>query len=629
MSDVYRIGVSIAMHNGVSSVLGIIAKDLLGVQNNVGKLEKGFSRLKLAIGGIVAIAAGAALIGGVVKVAEAAEELSRVQGSMAAAGIQNRDIARATASAWTTASTVMGTKVADNLTAIAHLRASFGSLDEAIAVGPAYMRNAVALGAITKKDGESEAFKLAQAIHLSGAANDPTTKRLNPELFAKEMHLYTSMIAAGQGKITAGDLLAFQKQAGSYGGNLTDEGRMGMIGYIQAMGGQKAGTSLATTNRALKDGMLQKASLATLESVGLIDPSKVIGGGQHRRGRAAWHEVGGKWDYGRSNAEVGNGASPGGGVQFRPGALKNEKDFLHTPMQWVYNTVLPALQARGLKTTEDQINWVQHAKLTTNVTRLLAEGIRNQGVDTQEASNVRQATKSDQYKSVQGRDLGQNIKNLSNAWHNFMTALGAPLIPIAIRGLKAATAGIQAMTKWAVANPKAVVMVAKAAVILGAALVGFGVVAVGIAAFAAVAAGGEIALVIAGVTAILSALTAFVAFEWGSVAKDFDILKNAVGGFFGWLIHGDGHPGKRSQQAGDVFSANMSATGAGLLGSIGFKPPPKDQTGSKTGDVYMDGRKVGKIVASHLVPGSAGQAGNSTHDASMSPMHVGQAYVGR
>ena len=69
MADIYKIGVSIALANGMSPVLAIISRDLMGVHTKVGDIEKGMGRWALAAGGAAAILGGAAIFGGMLKLA--------------------------------------------------------------------------------------------------------------------------------------------------------------------------------------------------------------------------------------------------------------------------------------------------------------------------------------------------------------------------------------------------------------------------------------------------------------------------------------------------------------------------------------------------------------------------------
>jgi hypothetical protein len=244
------------------------------------------------------------------------------------------------------------------------------------------------------------------------------------------------------------------------------------------MGGSKSGTALSSLNRALKDGIMQKGTMAAFEEIGLIDPSKVRtfkGAGAH-----------------------GNGASAGGGVSFMPGALANEEQFRKDPAAWVWGTLIPKLNAAGIVGSDAQVNWIQHSKLTTNPTRILSELIRNRGVDQTEAANVRMAAGVSQYAKIMETDPGANAKAKHDAFNDMKTAFGAPLVKPAITAMQAMTGVAKGIASWAAVHPKTVRVIGEAVVALGAALVGLGVVAVGVAAVAAIASGGLVAVVVMG-----------------------------------------------------------------------------------------------------------------------------------
>ena len=46
MIDVYRIGVTLTMVNGVSPVLAVLAKEFLGLKGSIKSIEEGFRRLE-------------------------------------------------------------------------------------------------------------------------------------------------------------------------------------------------------------------------------------------------------------------------------------------------------------------------------------------------------------------------------------------------------------------------------------------------------------------------------------------------------------------------------------------------------------------------------------------------------
>jgi hypothetical protein len=62
MSEVYKIAVQLSMMSNAPAFLSMQSHQLLGVHTKVKDLEKGFGRLHAAIGGGIAVAAGAAIL---------------------------------------------------------------------------------------------------------------------------------------------------------------------------------------------------------------------------------------------------------------------------------------------------------------------------------------------------------------------------------------------------------------------------------------------------------------------------------------------------------------------------------------------------------------------------------------
>lgn len=508
MSNIYRIGVNIAMSSNGAQVLGVLSQRLLHVHAQTNQLTGGMNRLKMAIGGALGVMTGAATLKLIGHGAHIADELTKAQARAAAAGLTSQQVAEATGKAWETAARVMGTSVAENVDAISHLRAALGNLPDAYKVLEGYQRNAIALQAITGRPGEEQAYQMAQAIHLSGSANDPVTHALDAETFSRKMDLYTAMIAAGGGKLATRDLLQFQKQAGSFGGMLSDEGRINLVGVMQAMGGQRAGSTVTAVNRALLAGVMPKAVMQEWADRGLLDTSKIVSA---KGGKGA-----------------DSGAVAGGNVLFRNGALKGEDLFIRDPAKWVWEVLRPQLKSQGFKTTDEQINWVNKSKLGIMPTRFISELLRNEGVDRQEAENVRIAAKTDQYNAVMGRSWEANMRAFKAARDNLITAVMTPLMPHLISGMQALTRGVQGLTEWTRNNPGAAKFFGQAAIAVGVGLVALGGAAVAVAAFAALAAGGTVGIVVGGVAAIVGVVGTVIALNWKQFVAGLGVLKRGI-----------------------------------------------------------------------------------------------------
>ena len=61
--DSWKVAIALSMSSNHAAVLSALSSSLLGVHTQVSKLQGGFSRLKLAIGGALSVTAGMALLG--------------------------------------------------------------------------------------------------------------------------------------------------------------------------------------------------------------------------------------------------------------------------------------------------------------------------------------------------------------------------------------------------------------------------------------------------------------------------------------------------------------------------------------------------------------------------------------
>ncbi len=119
MVDVYRIGVSIALANGVSPVLAIIGRDLLGLGSTIRGIENNFKGWATALGGVAAILGGSVMLGGLAKLAEHGGDVNHQLELMKIAGMQNAEIQDSIAQAMKTTGNVTTTTLSENL---AHIR---------------------------------------------------------------------------------------------------------------------------------------------------------------------------------------------------------------------------------------------------------------------------------------------------------------------------------------------------------------------------------------------------------------------------------------------------------------------------------------------------------------------------
>src|SRR5580700_6231828 len=113
--DVYKIAVSIALANGMSPVLAIISRDLLGVHAKVGEIESGMRRWALAAGGAAGVLGGVAIASGLVKLAEHGAEVNHQLELMKLQGMDVAEVHQSMAAAMQTSGNVLTSVYSENL----------------------------------------------------------------------------------------------------------------------------------------------------------------------------------------------------------------------------------------------------------------------------------------------------------------------------------------------------------------------------------------------------------------------------------------------------------------------------------------------------------------------------------
>lgn len=450
------------MVNEVSSALNLIMRQFKGVNQNVLQTQGLLNQLKTGLGravlGAGLVAGGAAILGGVVHMVKASEELNNAQTRWRNAGLDQKAVAEATGEAWRITGKNAGIAVGEAMDGMLHLRQMLADPAElnlrapetGRTVAEEYMRSAVALQQITGLKGEDQAYQLARTIDITAAAN--VGGKFNAAEFAKQQNFLTAQIAALGGKINARDELQFAQHGGSYAANIMaskdkdgfSQGWTHWSGLMGILGGSQAGTVLTQVNRSIKDGAMFRKSFDQLEKFGLYDMSKV----HFSKGFMS--------------------------LRTDPGALKGENLFKSDLVEWAHQVLNPALAKKGITSTEQQVDAVQHTGLNSSVTKALVEIERNSALLDREASNVRIAQKVNQYDQTMGSNVSANFRALGVAWHNFESALGITASGGVVKILQSLTSAIQGATSWAVAHQSEVGSIMKWAGIIGAGMVAIG-----------------------------------------------------------------------------------------------------------------------------------------------------------
>ena len=492
MSDVYKIAVSIGMQNGVSSVLHVIQRDLMGLNHTIDLTANKLSRMQVAVMGGMTAMAGVGVLAAWGELARAGGKILDQQQIMLSNGTSQVDLAREMAAAYNMVN-IGGSNLSDNLKMVADLRQLLGSqnLGEAITLAPTMMKAGIAAGLMTGKSAEDSAYKIALIEDNLGYTINRQTGQMDPQRAAHTADLIDAIISGTNGRVTPDMLLAFAKQARTSGRLLSDQGLMDMVPVIQAMGGYRSGTGLQAFDRALVGGVMTTRGTTWLEKLGLLNSANV-----HR-------------------AESGY-------ARLDPNSIKGSDIMAQDPQLWANTILMPALQKSGmsmadaLKTLAPGMDQSEGAGLSGILTQILQSGLANTtngllaellGNSVQNAKdvvNVQQATGTSQYDTV--------MQSLSGAWQDFDGAveslfdtLGLPAAKMGVTTLNDLAGGIREFDVWLGEHPGYATAIDRVLLGLGVGLTALGTIALGGALASMVGTGGLMVLLAAALVGLGSA----------------------------------------------------------------------------------------------------------------------------
>jgi hypothetical protein len=373
------------------------------------------------------------------------------------------------------------------------------------------------------------------------------------------------VMEAFHGKVTARDFFTFDKYARTNTPYLSERFMTKIAPSLMLeTGSSSAGTALTSMGQAVIGGKMTRRSAEEMIKLGLIDPSSVL----------------------RTTSTS---------TQLKPGSVKGWQTAVSDPDQWVQQVLMPAMISHGINKDMDQR--LAFGMIFGNRT---AEQIANIfGKPESVARITKDAAMLDQAKGLPGakeyaaNDPTTATQSFTQAWDNLLIALGSPLVPVAVKFLNSVTDEIKSLTAAAAAHPGAVKILGEIAIGLGATLVVMGAAALAVAGVMAAIAGGPVMAAAAAIGAVATFVGTFIALNWDAVEYDFKRLGQMIGGFFNWLLHGDGtiKPGGYAQ----AFEGYLNSQG-----STPNVPPPPSAGHQPASHVYMDGRIVGKLVAAQM-----------------------------
>ena len=621
MTNVYRIGVSLAMVNGVSPVLGVIARDLLGLHGGIGKLEKGFGRIKLAVGGVAAAMAGLALAGAFKAPLEEAVKYQTVLAQFKGFGMS--DAINTAADKYARSARVMGSSARDMMTYMVEAQGIFresGQMTEAQAL----MGSKIAAPILAKinfanmalnpeKAGalHTQDLQMLRFIESRGGANDPTT-------FAHLADWGYKLIKSSGTNINWDQLRSLVKTAGAGGFNLTDDALSKLEPVITDLGGGAVGSGQRTAFQRLigTQRMLPKQAIQEYLSLGLWDRTKV-----------ELSKTGG------INRFVG-----------RPGAvLNNREQFASDPIGYYMERFLPAISKKyGEQILGDTVGAkVQRAAEISMVFGPGTAGSLFSQIDKQMPAIMRSIAAQAKAFGIDADDknasatmAGKRLMMQKNM-ETLQLLIGEKVLPMAITGITMVNGALESLTSWAGHHPNQLAAFVQGALAISAGLVVFGGMAVIIAAGAAIFAGGAAAVWVVGVAAVATIFGALAAMNWHAISSGMHEFRDAMLFFIKHPLQFMTTPLKDLGAAVHKFaesdaefkerSSQVPIQAAPHAANSNVPPRMAPTKMSYVTGVYIDGRLAGHAIIPHIADAIDRQssAGGGGFDPTMSLSPIG------
>lgn len=564
MANVYKIGVQLAMSSNAAQILGVLGRELLGVNTKVKDLEGGLNRVKLALVGVAAIGAGTALASSFVEPIKKAMEFERTVARFRQFGLSdklNADIVN-----FAKNSKLAGTTYTDMMRNIIEAQGIFResglSGNEAVA-GAKIMSPIMAKikynDTILGTNG-GDIKDLLKFVEIRGGAN-------NAAIAKKWSDIAFKLAQSSGGIVNYSSLRQFAAGVGTFGNALTQRGIVQLEPVLSDLGGGTAGSGLRVANQRLLGTQrgLPVQAISEYLKLGLWDPTKVE-------------------------------LKKGGGIkQFlgTPGAVLKDSALLQSsPVDYFQKIFLPAIakkygnwilgsdqKAVTARAVEEALVFGpgtaskffgQIDKLAPAIAKSPGAYDKQAGID--EANELAKATTAGKFADAQAK------------LNNLMISYGAAILPLVNKALDHLLPIMQGLATWMNNNSAAVKGVAIGVAILSGSLIAAGAVAVAIAA-------GPIALWVAGIGLVSSAIAGLLTYlgGWQTAINVVIFSFSAISGGFVGLIN---------TMIGALNAILPSALRlTGVSPSKPAVPPACPKSGSPaSGTLNVDGKKLGDWV---------------------------------
>lgn len=419
MTELYKIGVTVALVNQASFGLAALARDFSRTDAEAKKLEATFKSIKmLTLAGGILTGAGILGIKGLESTYDAAKKYEQAFSRFKSLNLG--DGVNADANKFAQSTRVMGTSATDLITTLTDLHTVMGDFGNAKAMAPLIARMEFANKAVFdvgSKFDTSQALSLAKVIELRGGFR-------SPEEMNKEADFAQHVMSGTGGRVMPSDYLAFMK-TGGVAARLQNNDTFfyQMEPLIQELGGNRVGTGLMSAYQNLAQGRTTTRTAKELMRLGLVDPKMV--------------------EY----------STTGQLKQIKPGGVAGGDMVGSDPMAFLKTILLPAFKSHGIVTDQAIINEIgtvftnrTAAAIYTTLFQQMDKVVKNSGID-RNAMGIAELDKV-----ADSTPEGQTIK-AEKAWENLKIQLGLRIVPIVVPMIGRLADGLESLALFAERNP--------------------------------------------------------------------------------------------------------------------------------------------------------------------------------
>lgn len=494
MSDVYKVGVAIALSSNATQIFGALGQHFLKLDKHLMNFQNNWKKTALLVGGGLGVFGGITVLKGAEKLIDHGNDLVKIQRDMAQAGVSSTQIQEAYAKAWQMTAKYQNMSAVEVLKMQNDARMTFGDQGQATHHIDDFVQMASFLKAYEGGEHSSHSEGLLREVNAAMKSGELAGK-INPEEMAEHVKQLTAMKIAYGEQLKIGQYLTAQRAAGVALRNSSDAFRYGMFPALVQENGPGAGVMLMTAFNKIVAGTGNRTkSLEHMADIGLLHKDQL--------------------DYDKVGRIKG---------LKDPSAILNNHDAAVNFGDWVMKTFKPLIDAK----TEDPIRQAQMISAMfpdRNAAKAITEIIQQYRKLAKDAEQMAKARAAMDTTGYNAGSWDYQKEAFQTQWTNLMDALGAPLVKTATENLKKINEQMAGFSQWAgkPENADTVRRIGEGIIILGGALLGAGAVAI-------IAALGPAGWLVLGIGA-LAAACVMLNVQWSTFTSAFGRLREVLSG---------------------------------------------------------------------------------------------------